>query len=220
MARNSIIPPSPSEETYAVDEDQGDVFTHDDPFALFEEWFAKAIETEPNDPGAMALATTGRDGLPDVRMVLLKDASESGLTFYSSQHSAKGVELSENPKAALCFHWKSIRRQVRFRGTVEEVSPNEADAYFATRAKGAQVGAWASKQSTPLSSPDALKKTVAEFEAKFEGADTPRPDYWTGFRVVPTEIEFWVNRPYRLHDRRLFKREMSSVGWRALWLNP
>jgi len=218
MARNPIIPPSPSQETYAVDEDQGEVFTSDDPFVLFEEWFALAKTTEPNDAGAMALATTGADGLPDVRMVLLKDVSEGGLTFFSSRLSAKGRELAENPKAALCFHWKSIRRQVRFRGGVEEVSPQDADAYFATRARGAQIGAWASQQSKPLSDRGDLEKAVADYEKKFDSEEPSRPEYWTGYRIVPQEIEFWVNRPFRLHDRLQFAK--VGDGWRANRLYP
>ncbi len=218
MARNPIIPPSPSDEAYAVDADQGEVFTFDDPFSLFEDWFALARRAEPNDPNAMALSTVGADGAPDVRIVLLKDVSEGGFTFYTGRFSAKGRQLAENAKAALCFHWKTIRRQVRLRGAVEEVAQAEADAYFASRARGARIGAWASKQSQPLESPEALKAAVAAEETRFDGEDVPRPDHWTGYRLTPSVFEFWVNRPYRLHDRLMMTRE--GDGWRQGRLYP
>ncbi len=220
MADDTLIPPTPSAEAYAVDEDQGPVFTHDDPFDLFKAWLGEARGSEPNDPNAMALATAGADGRPDVRIVLLKDISEGGLTFYSSRLSAKGREISENAAAALCFHWKTIRRQVRFRGDIRETSAAEADAYFATRARGAQIGAHASDQSEAMPADDALRRAVAQTEAAFDGETIPRPDYWTGFRLIPLEIEFWVNRPYRLHDRLAFRREAPEGDWRTERLYP
>ncbi len=210
---SDLIPPSPSEEAYAVDDDQGEVFTDQDPFALFAEWLALAGKKEMNDANAMALATVDADGLPDVRMVLLKDVDASGLTFYTNAESAKGVQLGAVPKAAVCFHWKSIRRQVRFRGTVTPVSAGEADAYFKTRARGARIGAHASAQSRPLERRFALEKQVAATAAKFGVGDIPRPEHWSGYRIVPTQIEFWVNRPFRLHDRLVFRRENETAGW-------
>ncbi len=220
MTGKSIIPPSPSEETYAVHEDQGEVFTKDDPFALFGEWLARAGETEPNDPNAVALATVDADGLPNVRMVLLKDFDMRGLTFYTNTESAKGTELVQNPKAALCFHWKSIRRQVRFRGDIMPVSPEEADAYFATRARSARIGAWASAQSRPMEGRFALEKQVAAKAAQFGIKEVPRPPHWSGYRLIPTEIEFWVNRPFRLHDRLQYKRASKDAGWVKAHLYP
>jgi len=220
MPADRLIPPSPSEETYAVDDDQGDVFTHDDPFQLFAEWLALAGESEPNDPNAMALASVDATGLPNVRMVLLKDVDEGGLTFHTNTESAKGCELGANPAAALCFHWKTIRRQVRFRGGVEPVTDAEADAYFATRARGARIGAWASAQSRPMKSRLELKKQAALKAAKFGLGDVPRPPHWSGYRVIPTAIEFWVNRPFRLHDRLAFTRPAPGEPWTKAWLYP
>ncbi|MHA7871004.1 MAG: pyridoxamine 5'-phosphate oxidase [Hyphococcus sp.] len=220
MADDTLIPPSPSEEAYAVDEDQGDVFTKEDPLALFAEWLALARKKEPNDPNAMALATVDADGLPDLRMVLLKDIDAAGLTFYTNTESAKGRQLAANPKAAVCFHWKSIRRQVRFRGGVKPVSAEEADAYFKTRARGARIGAWASAQSRPLESRFALEKQVAAKAAQFGVSEIARPPHWSGYRIVPTQIEFWVNRPFRLHDRLVFKRADENTGWTTEKLYP
>ena len=217
---SDLIPPSPSEEAYAVDDDQGEVFTDKDPFALFAEWLALAGKKEMNDANAMALATVDADGLPDVRMVLLKDVDASGLTFYTNTESAKGVQLGVVPKAAVCFHWKSIRRQVRFRGTVKPVSAEEADAYFKTRARGARIGAHASAQSRPLESRFALEKQVAAKGAKFGVGEIPRPDHWSGYRIIPTQIEFWVNRPFRLHDRLVFRRVNETAGWTTEKLYP
>jgi pyridoxamine 5'-phosphate oxidase len=218
MSRKPVIPPSPSAEAYRVDEDQGEVFTREDPIALFLEWFELAKRKEPNDPNAMALATVDPDGLPNVRMVLLKDIAETGLTFFTNFESAKGVELRASGKAALGFHWKSIRRQVRFRGAVSPVSDAEADAYFATRARGAQIGAWASAQSRPMEGRFALEKEIASKTAKFGLGPIPRPPHWSGFRLEPVEIEFWVNRPFRLHDRLQFRK--SAHGWRSTRLFP
>ena len=214
----AAIPPTPSDEAYKVDEDQGEVFTRNDPLALFEAWYALAKAKEPNDPNGMALATADADGLPDVRMVLLKDYDARGLTFYSSLDSAKGRQLTANPQAALLFHWKSIRRQIRFRGSVARVDDAEADAYFATRARGARIGAWASKQSRPMEGRFALEKAVAAETLRFGLGDIPRPDYWIGFRLAPQAVEFWVNRPFRLHDRLLFTRE--GAGWKTTRLFP
>jgi pyridoxamine 5'-phosphate oxidase len=218
MSLKSVIPPSPSAEAYAVDEDQGDVFTLDEPLALFLAWFDLAKKKEINDPNAMTLATVDADGLPNARMVLLKDIDERGLSFFTNLESAKGRELAATPKAALVFHWKSIRRQVRFRGTVERVSDAEADAYFATRAKGAQIGAWASPQSRPMEGRFALERAVARETARHGLGSTPRPPHWSGFRLVPVEIEFWVNRPFRLHDRLQFTR--GAAGWKTERLFP
>lgn len=214
----AAIPPTPSDEAYKVDADQGEVFTRDDPMALFADWFALAKAKEPNDPNAMALATADAEGLPDARMVLLKDYDARGLTFYSSLDSAKGRQIAANPKAALLFHWKTIRRQVRFRGAVDRVADAEADAYFATRARGARIGAWASKQSRPMEGRFALEKAVAAETMRFGLGDIPRPAYWTGFRLVPHTVEFWVNRPFRLHDRLLFTR--TDGGWTTARLFP
>jgi len=220
MTRKTVIPPSPSAEAYSVDEDQGEVFTRDDPLALFIEWFELAKKKEPNDANAMVLATADADGLPNVRMVLLKDIDKAGLTFFTNLESAKGRELAANPKAALCFHWKSIRRQVRFRGGVTPVRADEADAYFSTRARAAQIGAHASAQSRPMEGRFALEKDIARETARFGLGAIPRPDHWSGFRLEPVEIEFWVNRPFRLHDRLVFRRDGAAAPWRKLRLYP
>jgi pyridoxamine 5'-phosphate oxidase len=217
---SNLIPPSPSEDAYAVDHDQGEVFTVGDPFALFADWLALAGKKEPNDANAMTLATVDDSGMPDARMVLLKDVDARGLTFYTNTESAKGVELAANPKAALVFHWKSIRRQVRFRGHVEPVTAEEADAYFATRARGARIGAWASAQSRPLESRFALEKAVAAKAAKFGLGDIPRPQHWSGYRLVPVQIEFWVNRPFRLHERLCYRRADAVSDWAKQTLYP
>ena len=218
MARAPIIPTTPSEEAYRVDEDQGEVFTREDPIELFEEWLELAKTKEPNDANAMALATAGADGQPDVRMVLLKDVSAKGFSFYTGEGSAKGEDLAQNPRAALCFHWKTLRRQVRVRGPVSFASDADTDAYFAERARGARIAAWASSQSRPLDSPQTFRRQYDEMVLKFEGKDVPRPSYWRGYVVEPAEIEFWVNRPFRLHDRLLFVRDGSS--WRTTRLYP
>lgn len=220
MTDDSLIPPSPSEETYAVDQDQGDVFSEADPFMLFAAWLTLAKKTEPNDPNSMALATVDAEGMPDLRMVLLKDVDASGLTFYTNTQSAKGEQLAVNPKAAICFHWKTIRRQVRFRGNVRRVSDTEADAYFATRARSARIGAHASAQSRPMEGRFALEKQVALKAAQFGVKEVTRPPYWSGYRVAPTQIEFWVNRPFRLHDRLQFTRENETDEWKTARLYP
>ena len=200
--------------------DDTKLFANEDPIALFHEWMEMARAKEPEDANAMALATADGDGLPDVRMVLLKGADERGFVFYTNLESAKGLELKENPQAALCFHWKSLRRQIRVRGTVTPVSEEEADAYFASRAKDSQIGAWASKQSRPLEGRFELEKQVAVFAAKFGLGKVPRPPHWSGFRVTPSRIEFWRDRPFRLHDRLVFKRESASAPWHTERLYP
>jgi pyridoxamine 5'-phosphate oxidase len=215
-----IIPSSPSEEAYKVEEDQGEVFTRDDPLALFAEWLALASKKEPNDPNAMALATVDAEGLPDVRMVLLKDFDARGLTFYTNTESAKGAQLAATAKAAVCFHWKTIRRQVRVRGPVKHVSAEEADAYFATRARTARIGAWASAQSRPLAGRFALEREVARRTAEFGLGEIPRPPHWSGYRIVPLQVEFWVNRPFRLHDRLQFVRPEAKAAWAQRRLYP
>ncbi|MBI1262689.1 MAG: pyridoxamine 5'-phosphate oxidase [Rhizobiales bacterium] len=191
-----------------------------DPFALFHEWMAKARETEPEDPNAMALATADADGYPDVRMVLLKVADENGFTFYTNLESVKGQELAANQRAALCFHWKSLRRQIRVRGIVSPVTTEEADTYFASRARDSQIGAWASRQSRPLAGRFELEKEVAKYAAKFGLGKIPRPPHWSGFRVTPLRIEFWRDRPFRLHDRMIFERTDIKAGWQTSKLFP
>jgi pyridoxamine 5'-phosphate oxidase len=189
-----------------------------EPFSLFDEWFAEAREREINDPNAMALATVDEQGLPNVRMVLLKGIDSAGFVFYTNEESAKGRELAGSGKAALLFHWKSLRRQVRVRGTVAEVSAAEADTYFASRPRDSRIGAWASQQSRPLESRFALEKAVAFYAAKFAIGDIPRPPYWKGYRVRPHAFEFWADRPFRLHDRLAFTR--GAEGWRKERLYP
>ncbi|MHB1218770.1 MAG: pyridoxamine 5'-phosphate oxidase [Alphaproteobacteria bacterium] len=189
-----------------------------DPIGLFREWFAEAQKSEPNDPNAMMLASATPEGRPSARMVLLKDADERGFTFFTNYESRKGRELLANPQGALLFHWKSLRRQVRAVGRIETVSDAEADAYFATRARGSQIGAWASDQSRPLESRFVLEKKVAQFAAKFGLGKVPRPPHWSGFRLVPDEIEFWKDGTFRLHDRLMFHR--TSDGWRTEQLYP
>jgi pyridoxamine 5'-phosphate oxidase len=188
-----------------------------EPESLFAAWLREAEAAEPNDPNAMALATVDGDGLPDVRMVLLKGFDARGFVFYTNTTSAKGRELAAQPRAALLFHWKSLRRQVRVRGSVTGVTSAEADAYFATRSRGSQLGAWASRQSQPLESRAVLEKAAADAAAKYPG-EVPRPPYWLGYRIVPVEIEFWQDGAFRLHDRVLFRRE--GGGWKKTRLNP
>jgi pyridoxamine 5'-phosphate oxidase len=194
--------------------------TPDEPFALFGQWYAEAKSSEPNDPDAMALATADADGHPDVRMVLLKHFDQDGFVFYTNFESAKGTQLAANPHAAICFHWKSLRRQVRIRGPVVQVSDSEADAYFSTRPKDSQIGAWASRQSRALEGRFALEKEIARYAAKFAFSAVPRPDYWSGYRVQPLSIEFWRDRPFRLHDRILYRREEFSRPWAVTHLYP
>lgn len=189
-----------------------------DPHALFEEWLAEARLSELNDPTAMALATADRGGCPSVRMILLKGHDERGFVFYTNLDGRKGRELAENPRAALLFHWKSLRRQVRVEGRVDPVTDAEADAYFASRKRESQLGAWASDQSRPLDRRETFEERYREMEARFEGRDVPRPPRWSGWRVVPERIEFWTDRAFRLHERRLFTR--SGGGWSEGLLYP
>ncbi|MFZ1103066.1 MAG: pyridoxamine 5'-phosphate oxidase [Hyphomicrobiaceae bacterium] len=203
----------------------GDFTEAAEPFGLFEAWLAEAGKHEPNDPNALALATVDATGLPNVRMVLLKGLDgaghpQRGFVFYTNFESAKGRELLASGKAALCFHWKSLRRQVRVRGLVSVVSDAEADAYFATRPRGARLGAWASQQSRPLESRFALEKAVARVTARYPVGEVPRPPYWSGFRVTPLEIELWHDRPFRLHERIVFRRSAIGEGWRRERLYP
>ncbi|MBX9772887.1 MAG: pyridoxamine 5'-phosphate oxidase [Xanthobacteraceae bacterium] len=198
----------------------GDFTEADEPLRLFATWFEEAQRSEPSDASAMTLATVDDVGLPDARMVLLKGFDERGFVFYTNTGSAKGRELDRNPKAALVFHWKSLNRQVRLRGPVEAVEAAEADAYFATRARLAQIGAWASKQSAPLESRMAFEKAIALAMAKYAVGTVPRPPYWSGYRVKPLIMEFWHDRPYRLHDRIEFKRAATEAPWSKTRLYP
>jgi pyridoxamine 5'-phosphate oxidase len=198
----------------------GDFTAADEPFRLFAAWLKDASASEPRDPTAMTLATVDADGLPNARMVLLKGADEQGFVFYTNKDSQKGRELDLQAKAALVFHWKSLNRQVRVRGTVEHVTDAEADAYFATRPKQAQIGAWASKQSSPLESRLAFEKAVALYAAKYALSEVPRPPQWSGYRIVPLRMEFWHDRPFRLHDRIEFQRDSAAAPWSKTRLYP
>jgi pyridoxamine 5'-phosphate oxidase len=198
----------------------GDFTEADEPFRLFAAWFAEAKKSEPNNPDAMTLATLGADGFPNARMVLLKGFDERGFVFYTNVGSVKGRELAEQPRAALTLYWKSLQRQVRVRGAIEPVSAAEADAYFATRSRLSQIGAWASKQSTALESRFAFEKAIAVETAKFGVGAVPRPPHWSGYRVVPYEIEFWQEKPFRLHDRIRFRREGAQAPWSKTRLYP
>lgn len=196
----------------------GDFTEEAEPYRLFGRWLEDATASEPNDPNALALATVDADGMPDVRMVLLKGFDERGFVFYTNFESAKGEEILSSMKAAMCFHWKSLRRQIRIRGPVEQVSDAEADEYYSSRPRGSRIGAWASRQSRPLESRFALEKAVAEYTAKYAIGEIPRPPHWSGFRIVPQSIEFWHDRPFRLHDRVKFTHAQDS--WTRSRLYP
>jgi pyridoxamine 5'-phosphate oxidase len=198
----------------------GDFTAADEPLRLFAAWLEQATAEEPNDPNAMAVATVDAAGVPNVRMVLLKGFDARGAVFYTNTESAKGRELDARPQAALLFHWKSKRRQVRLRGPVERVSDAEADEYFGSRSRLSQIGAWASKQSAPLESRLAFEKAVALYTAKFAVGRVPRPPHWTGYRIIPMSIEFWEDRPFRLHERIEFTRDDGGAPWRKTRLYP
>src|SRR5579871_803835 len=200
--------------------DDGGIAPGDDPMTLFAQWMVEAGRSETNEPEAMALATVDGEGRPNVRMVLLKAADARGFVFYTNTESAKGRELAAHPDAALCFHWKSIRRQVRVRGPVAPVSDEEADAYFATRPKDSQIGAWASAQSRAMEARFAFEREIAKYAARFALSKVPRPPHWSGYCVKPLEIEFWRDRPFSLHDRLVYRRKSAAAPWRTERLFP
>ena len=200
--------------------DQTDFTTRSEPFQLFADWLEEARASEPNDPTAMSVATVDADGLPNVRMTLLKEFDERGFVFYTNFESQKGTEILASRKAALGFHWKSLRRQVRLRGPVEVVSDEEADAYFKSRPRDSRIGAWASQQSRPLESRFALEKAVARYAAKYAIGEIPRPPYWSGFRIKPVYVEFWKDGAFRLHDRVVFRRDSEADAWSKTRLYP
>jgi pyridoxamine 5'-phosphate oxidase len=191
-----------------------------DPFEMFAAWLRDAGKTEPNDPNAVAVATVDAHGHPNVRMVLLKAVDDRGFVFYTNMQSVKGNELAVHPYAALDFHWKTVRKQVRVRGPVSVVSDAEADAYFASRAKDSQIGAWASAQSRPMEGRWVFEKEIAKYALKYGLSGVPRPPHWSGYRVAPLEIEFWRDRPFRLHDRLRYRRDTLAAPWRTERLYP
>lgn len=218
---DDLIPHSPDyAEADKADTDDTIFYAKQDPFDLFAEWLETALKSEVNDANAMSLATVDADGLPNVRMVLLKSADADGFVWYTNLESAKGRELLGQHKAALCFHWKSLRRSVRVRGVVESVTDEEADTYFQSRARDSRIGAWASEQSRPMEGRFALEKRVAQYATKFGLGKVPRPPHWSGFRLKPVEIEFWRDRPFRLHDRLVFRREDEGAPWTTTRLFP
>ncbi|MDM7978811.1 MAG: pyridoxamine 5'-phosphate oxidase [Rhizobium sp.] len=198
----------------------GDFTEESEPFSLFATWLKDAEASEINDPNAVALATVDADGLPNVRMVLLKGFDVRGFVFYTNFESQKGQEILGQKKAAMCFHWKSLRRQIRLRGDVEVVSDEEADEYYQSRPLGSRIGAWASKQSRPLEGRFALEKAVAEYTAKYALGNVPRPPHWSGLRIIPRSIEFWHDRKFRLHDRIEFRRDVEGDGWSKVRMYP
>ena len=213
MTERPHLAPSAQSQIEAFDATQ-------EPLGLFGIWMTEAEASEPVDPNAMALATVDADGLPNARMVLLKGADEDGFVFYTNCGSAKGLELAVNPKAALLFYWKSLHRQIRIRGPIRPVSDAEADAYFATRSRESRVGAWASDQSRPLADRATLEARCDAFASKFDGHEVPRPAHWHGYRLVPLEIEFWMGRSHRLHDRLSFRRASPEAPWIRTRLYP
>jgi pyridoxamine 5'-phosphate oxidase len=218
---SSLIPHSPTADDYAEAHAAHETeIEASEPFTLFGQWLKEAKSKEPNDPNAMAVATVDENGMPDVRMVLLKDFDKAGFVFYTNTLSAKGHQLTEHPKAALLFHWKSLRRQVRIRGVVTRVTDADADAYFQSRARQSQIGAWASDQSQALPDRFALEKRVAQFGLKFGLGKIERPPHWTGFRIAPLQMEFWRDKPFRLHDRVQFNRAGVTDGWSSQKLYP
>lgn len=219
MTGDALIPPSPKYDADGPPPDDAALFAENEPFALFERWFTEARAKELADPNAMALATVDAAGMPDVRMVLMKGFEQGAFVFYTNAESAKGRQLASG-RAAVCFHWKSLGRQVRARGAVEFVSNAEADAYFQSRDRGARLGAWASTQSQPLNERLALEKRIADFALKFGVGEIPRPPHWRGYRLIPLAIEFWRNRPFRLHDRLVFTRDQAAGAWSRSRLFP
>jgi pyridoxamine 5'-phosphate oxidase len=221
IGRAGPIPPSPSEAEYQGQELETDGFAEQaEPIALFIGWLEEASRREPADPNAMTLATVDADGQPDARTVLLKGVDEAGFVFYTNLDSAKGRQLAANPQAALLFHWKSLHRQVRVRGAVEPVGEAEADAYFATRARASQIGAWASQQSQPMEDALALEKALVRYGAKFGLGEVPRPPRWSGYRLAPLTMEFWRSRRFRLHERLAFLRASPADPWSTARLYP